>query len=253
MIVKITEALRRIEEEERVSVIHACESGSRAWGFESIDSDYDVRFIYVHPLDWYLSISDEQDIIELPVDEKLDINGWDIRKCLNLLRKSNSVILEWFASPIRYRKHEWFLALLMELAHKSFMPGYSCQHYLGMARRSLAACQSNGKVKIKSYLYAIRPVLCCQWIVKYRKQAAMRFDELMEEFLPDQHDEIRQYVDQIVRIKKRGEEGSHIERSPVFENYLFSKLEELQALIPANPPQLPIEEFNHVFRTIVRP
>lgn len=252
MIVKIAEALQRIEEEEGVRVIYACESGSRAWGFESTDSDYDVRFIYVHSLDWYLSVGDPQDVIEMPVDEKLDINGWDIRKCLNLLRKSNSVILEWLASPIGYRKNRSDVARLIELAHKAFMPGSSCQHYLGMARRSLAACQMNSKVKIKLYLYAIRPVLCCQWIVKYRKQAPMRFDELIAEFLPDQDDQLRQYIDHIVGIKKGGDEGSRVDRSPLLENYLSSQLEELQTLIPGNRPRLPIEEFNHVFQAIVK-
>jgi predicted nucleotidyltransferase len=91
---KILEALRRIEEEEGVRIIYACESGSRAWRFASEDSDYDVRFIYIRPLDWYLSVDDRKDIIEVPIDDNLDINGWDLRKSLSLIRKSNSVILE---------------------------------------------------------------------------------------------------------------------------------------------------------------
>jgi hypothetical protein len=136
MITRILEALRRIKEKEGVRVIYACESGSRGWGFESPDSDYDVRFIYVHPLDWYLSIDDQKEVIETPIDDKLDINGWDIRKALVLLRKSNSVILEWLASPIRYYKYEPDLALLTDLSQKSFMPRSSCQHYLGMAMGS---------------------------------------------------------------------------------------------------------------------
>ncbi len=251
MMVKINEALRRIEEKEEVRVIYACESGSRAWGFESTDSDYDVRFIYVHPLDWYLSIDDQQEIIEMPVDGKLDINGWDIRKSLNLLRKSNAVLLEWLTSPVTYCKHDLHAGLLAELAQKAFMPGFSCRHYLGMATGSLAGCQTVGKVKIKSYLYAIRPVLCCKWIVTYRKQPPMLFTDLVAEFLPDQNSELRQYIDQIVRIKKGADEGICVERSPLFEDYLYSQLAALQTLIPENPPKLRIEEFNRVFRAIV--
>jgi len=251
MIIKIKEALQSIEEEEKVRVIYACESGSRAWGFESTDSDYDVRFIYVHPLDWYLSIGDQQDIIEMPSDDKLDINGWDIRKSLNLLRKSNSVILEWLASPIKYRKQD-VSVILAELAQKAFMPGSSCHHYLGMAVGSLAGCQTDGRVKIKSYLYAIRPVLCCRWIVRYRNQPPMLFDDLVQEFLSDPRSDLRQYVDHIVRIKKGGDEGICVDRSPLLENYLCSQLTELQTLIPENPPKLPIEEFNLAFKTILK-
>ncbi len=252
MIARVKEALHRIEEKEEVQVIYACESGSRAWGFESTDSDYDVRFIYVHPLDWYLSVGDQEENIELPVDGKLDINGWDIRKSLNLLRKSNSVILEWLASPITYRKHDLYVAPLAELVQKAFMPGSSCHHYLGMATRSLAGCQTVGRVKIKSYLYAIRPALCCRWIVKYRKQPPMLLDDLMAEFLPDQDSDLRQYIDHIIRVKKGSDEGVCIDRSPLLENYLYSQLAELQNVIPENPPKLRLEEFNDVFRTIVK-
>ena len=245
------EALRRIEEKEGVRVIYACESGSRGWGFESLDSDYDVRFIYIHPLDWYLSIDDQKDVIETPIDDNLDINGWDIRKALVLLRKSNSVILEWLASPLRYYKSEPDFALLTDLSQKSFMPGSSCRHYLGMAKGSLATCQGAGRVKIKSYLYAARPMLCCRWIVRFKKQAPMLIDDLMSEFLPDPNNELRQYIDYIVRLKKEGSEEVLVDRSPLLEHYLHSQLAELENLMPENPPKLPGEEFNKVFRTIL--
>lgn len=252
MIIKIKEALQRIEKEKEVRVIYACESGSRGWGFESTDSDYDVRFIYVHPLDWYLSIGDQEEIIEMPIDGKLDINGWDIRKSLNLLRKSNSVLLEWLASPITYYKHDLYVVPLAELARKAFMPGSSCHHYLGMATGSLTGFQTVGRVKIKSYLYAVRPVLCCKWIVRYGNQPPMLFGDLVAEFLPDQDGELRQYIDYIVRIKKTADEGVCVDRSPLLENYLYSQLAELKTAIPENSSKLSIEEFNDVFKMIVK-
>ena len=249
---KVLEALRRIEEKEGVRIIYACESGSRAWGFASEDSDYDVRFLYVRPRDWYLSVDERKDIIEVPVDDNLDINGWDLRKSLSLLRKSNSVILEWLASPIQYRAHDSYVPLLRELSKRAFLPRSSCRHYLGMAKGSLGACQTEEKVKTKSYLYAIRPVLCCRWIVRFGKQAPMPIDDLIAEFLPDQKDGLRQYLDHIIRIKKERNEGDRIDRSPELENYLQVQLEELETLLPENLPQLPMEEFDHVFRTIIK-
>ncbi|MEQ8169833.1 MAG: nucleotidyltransferase domain-containing protein, partial [Candidatus Eremiobacterota bacterium] len=99
---KIPGELKKIEDEEKVKIIYACESGSRAWGFPSKDSDYDVRFIYVHDHDRYLSVYDRKDVIERPVCDLLDINGWDIRKAMRLLQKSNAALMEWFQSPVIY-------------------------------------------------------------------------------------------------------------------------------------------------------
>jgi predicted nucleotidyltransferase len=99
---QILEELKRIEKEEGVRILYACESGSRAWGFPSKDSDYDVRFIYIRPVDWYVSIYDKRDVIERPISDMLDINGWDLRKALNLFRKSNPPLLEWLKSTMPF-------------------------------------------------------------------------------------------------------------------------------------------------------
>ena len=109
---KITKKLSIIEKEYNVKIIYACESGSRAWGFESQDSDYDVRFIYFHDLNWYLSVEDRRDVIEKPADGVFDINGWDLRKTLKLLRKSNPPLLEWLQSPIVYNKIDNYAKLI---------------------------------------------------------------------------------------------------------------------------------------------
>jgi len=103
MISRIEQELSEIEIKYSVKIIYACESGSRAWGFASENSDYDVRFIYAHTKDWYLTIDEKRDVIEIPIDGDLDINGWDIRKSLMLLRKSNSPLLEWISSPNKYK------------------------------------------------------------------------------------------------------------------------------------------------------
>ena len=98
-----------IEAEHGVRVLYACESGSRGWGFASPDSDYDVRFIYAHPLPWYLRVAAERDVIELPISGDLDINGWELRKALGLLKKGNATLIEWLGSPIVYRADPEFL------------------------------------------------------------------------------------------------------------------------------------------------
>ena len=99
---RIVNRLEEIERSESVRILLAVESGSRAWGFPSPDSDYDVRFLYARPRDWYLSIDARRDVIECPIEDVLDINGWDIRKALHLLLKANPVLAA--CSPRRLTK-----------------------------------------------------------------------------------------------------------------------------------------------------
>lgn len=96
----IIEKLQQIEKQENVRILHAVESGSRAWGFESPDSDFDVRFIYVRPRDYYLKLEQTRDVLEFPINDLLDVNGWDLQKALRLLHRSNPSVFEWFKSPI---------------------------------------------------------------------------------------------------------------------------------------------------------
>ena len=108
----INQALDHVEADDDVAILLAVESASRAWGFPSSDSDYDVRFVYVRPPDWYLSIDLEarRDVIEYPLKDNIDLSGWDLRKALRLFRKSNPPLLEWLQCPIVYRERCSFAA-----------------------------------------------------------------------------------------------------------------------------------------------
>src|SRR3989344_3225606 len=130
---EIIAKLREIEDKEKVRILYAVESGSRGWGFESKDSDYDIRFIFVHSLDWYLSIEDKKDVIEYPISDQLDISGWDIKKTLRLFKKSNPPLYEWLNSPIIYLEQGDFAQRLRELMPKFYSPISSMHHYLHMA------------------------------------------------------------------------------------------------------------------------
>ena len=131
---KIVDSLRQIEMQENVAVFYACESRSRAWGFPSQDSDYDVRFLYLRPVDWYLSIIEKRDVIERPLTDQLDINGWDLKKALGLFRKSNPPLLEWLDSPIIYKDTSTVAAQMRELAKTYYSPSACVYHYLHMAQ-----------------------------------------------------------------------------------------------------------------------
>jgi len=245
----IIKALDRIEKEYNVRIILASESGSRAWGFPSNDSDYDVRFIYANKMDWYLSIADKRDVIELPIDDVLDVNGWDLKKSLQLMRKSNSPLLEWLSSPIQYHVLPEAFDRLIELSKIAFMPETSCHHYLSMAKKSVEQLKGDGMVRLKTYMYAIRPTLCCEWIIKYMEQPPMHIDNLIAETTGDL--QFKDQVNQLIAQKREHTEKYIVKRSDAIENYINKKISDLQRRIPDNPPKLRIEVFDDVFRSIL--
>lgn len=246
----ILNKLSDTENDYKVKIIYACESGSRAWGFPSRDSDYDVRFLYVHPKDWYLSISEKRDVIELPVENMLDINGWDIRKSLLLLRKSNAPLFEWLGSPIIYGCVNSVMGIITELSKKAFLPVSAFHHYLAMAKNQMLTIQNSEGVKIKSYLYTLRPLLCCKWIVNYNSPPPTRFDDLLSQYYPEINIVIRECIELIIHNKKEHEE-SIMDRSDVLENYLITQLGELQSTRLKNPEKEPLEIYDDIFRKIL--
>jgi uncharacterized protein len=177
---RIEAELDAIKQSEGVRILFATESGSRAWGFPSPDSDYDVRFNYAHPTDWYLTITPGRDVIELPMSDMLDINGWDIRKALALLLKPNPVALEWLSSPIRYEWRDEVCQRLIGFS-KKVAHGPAClHHYLHLGGRQWQV-YIDGKplVNLKKYLYVVRPAMAVRWIRMHPDIAPpMNFHEL---------------------------------------------------------------------------
>ncbi|MDR0568016.1 MAG: nucleotidyltransferase domain-containing protein [Spirochaetaceae bacterium] len=179
---KIIEIIRRklseIEKEHRVTILYAVESGSRAWGFASLDSDYDIRFVYARPKNWYLNILPKKDVIEYPIIDEFDYSGWDLRKTLFLMNKSNPVLFEWLKSPIVYYKDTYFYSILEQLSKEYFSPLSSVYHYLHMANRNYKQYLQADKVKIKKYFYVLRPILACMWIENFKESPPMEFEAL---------------------------------------------------------------------------
>ena len=184
---EILRRLREAEREHEVDILYACESGSRAWGFASPDSDYDVRFIYARPKEWYLSFDVEKrrDVIEYPIVDEIDCSGWDLRKALHLFTRTNGALLEWLVSPIRYIEIGDFRSRLANLA-----PGVAnhialCYHYSHMARRNAREYILKDQVRLKKYFYVLRPLLAIRYIETYRKPPPIEFQALVDAVAPD--------------------------------------------------------------------
>lgn len=165
---EILESLKEVEQQHNIKVLYACESGSRAWGFPSVDSDYDVRFIYAHDLKWYLALDKQSDTINTFLPNDLDLSGWDIRKALEHFAKSNVNLYEWLDSPLVYFDSNNFCTTLKNLIVKFFNLRKAVFHYSSLADSTLEKHLNNEHISVKKLMYVLRSYLACEWI--YQKQ-----------------------------------------------------------------------------------
>jgi uncharacterized protein len=226
----IEQRLEAIESEHNVRVLYACESGSRGWGFASPDSDYDVRFLYVHPLPWYLRVSPPRDVIELPISEVLDINGWELRKALGLLEKGNATLIEWLDSPVIYRADTAFLEALRAAARQTHRPERSFHHYVHMARKNYREYLRGDRVRLKKYLYVLRPLLATLWIEEGRGAAPMPFADLVDGIVTDPA--LRSAIDELLAIKRAAPESEYGQPLPIINAFIDTELSRLEAVLP---------------------
>lgn len=226
----IARRLSDIEAEYAVRVLYACESGSRAWGFASPDSDYDVRFIYVHPLPWYLQVSTQRDVIEVPISDELDINGWELRKALGLLKKGNATLIEWLDSPVVYRADADFLRAMRDAVRRTHQAERTFHHYVHMARKNYREYLRGDTVRLKKYLYVLRPLLATLWIEQGRGVAPMRFQALVDAIVTDPS--LRDAIDQLLVIKRQTMESEYGQPLPIINAFIDSQLSRLEAVLP---------------------
>ena len=224
----IVSKLKEIEKENNVRILLAVESGSRAWGFASPDSDYDVRFIYVRKASDYLKLEGMRDVIELPINDTLDINGWDITKALRLLYKSNPTLFEWLSSPIIYYKDEEFCSKFYPLLSKYFSAKSGLYHYLSMAKSNYREFLQGDIVKAKKYFYVLRPVLACRWILEKGTPPPMKFTELVLAELPK---DLQAEIDSLLDIKMNSPEIKTVPCVDPINDYLDKSIVEVSGLI----------------------
>lgn len=163
---EILARLHGAEQEHEVRILFAIESGSRAWGFASPTSDYDVRFIYAHPRSWHVAVEAEErrDVIEYPITDDIDLNGWDVRKALRLFWKCNPAFVEWIQSPISYIEADGFRRAALDLLPAVYVAERGIHHYRSMARTTYLGHLRGEQVSLKKYLYVLRALLAIRWI-----------------------------------------------------------------------------------------
>lgn len=247
---RILAELQNIEEENHVKVVYACESGSRAWGFPSRDSDYDVRFLYVHPEDWYLAVDleNKRDVIELPIDDSLDISGWDLRKALQLYHKTNPPLLEWLGSPIIYQEKYTISQKMRDLAEYFYNPIACMYHYLHMAQGNNRDYLKGERVWVKKYFYVLRPILAINWLERDKGVVPTEFKILVDNVI--ETGELQERIYELIEAKKIGQELDYGPRIPEIGEFIDRELTRLESKnFEKKMKKRPVTKLNHLFRS----
>jgi predicted nucleotidyltransferase len=224
MRMRIQQTLCALEEEYQIRILYACESGSRGWGFASRDSDYDVRFIYVHRPEWYLRVEPGRDVIEMPIDDELDVCGWELRKTLGLIKRSNPTLMEWLDSPIVYRNEERATAALRALLPDYFSGLRGRYHYLSMARKNFRGYLQGEEVRLKKYFYVLRPLLAVRWIEAGKGVPPMRFEQLVAGTVDDA--DLLDEIAQLLHAKCEASEAKYGPRMKKIHEFIQYELDD---------------------------
>lgn len=228
---EILRKLAAVEVEHGVRVLYACESGSRGWGFASPDSDYDVRFVFVRPVQEYLRVMPVRDVIEEVPGPVFDVNGWDVRKALQLLAKGNATLVEWLSSPVVYRQDERFVRRLQDVAAAVYQPVRSFHHYFSMGRGNYREYLQGDQVRAKKYLYVLRPLLAAHWVLERPDAPPMAFESLVRELVTDP--DVLRDIEELLVLKRRSGEQEWLPARPVLNAYLARLIAELTEATPA--------------------
>jgi len=248
---EIQRRLRLAEVEHNVRILYAIESGSRAWGFHSPDSDYDVRFIYVRPKDWYLSIDveDRRDVIEYPIVDEIDINGWDLRKALRLQAKSNPAMVEWLHSPIIYQENGAFAAAARSLLTDHYHRLRGFHHYRSSAKRNYQQFLREDMVKLKKYLYVLRPLLAVRWLEQYDSIAPIEFDRLRVTLTDPA---VQDAIDQLLIQKRMHSELEKQPPIPILQIWINQELARLEHVpIDQSADPVAMQVLNELFQRLI--
>lgn len=244
---EITRRLCALTRQRGVQVLIAIESGSRAWGFASNDSDYDVRFLYCHPEPWYLSLAPRKDTIDL-LDGDFDAGGWDLRKALRLLRGGNVPLHEWLGSPIVYFENRDVARQLRELAQDAFLPLSATHHYLSMARRKLDEINEGKKRTLKAAFYGLRAALCARDICERAAMPPVPIEPLAARWLTTAE---QQHYKTWLAAKQAGTESTVIEDESRLIEVLIRLIEAAEARTPTAANKLAWSRFDDAFTAVL--
>lgn len=248
---EIERRIAAAETEHNVRVLLAVESGSRAWGFESPDSDYDVRFVYAHEPVWYqrIDLEEQRDVIEYPIVDEVDINGWDVRKALRLFWKSNPAFIEWIQSPIVYSKAGSFHEQVTTALPDVFDPLKGVYHYRSMANSNFRTYLRGDSVRLKKYLYVMRPLLAAMHIEQHLTPPPIELSKLQP--ILDGKPEVAEALRKLVQQKMSAPELGEAPPIPVLNEFIEQELANGSGELPRRAGIEVSERLTSIYRNVI--
>ncbi len=248
---KINSTIDYICQTKEIHCQLAIESGSRAWGFLSQDSDFDVRLIYCHNSDYYLSIFEQKDTFEF-IDNQLfdvpfDIGGWDIKKALNLMYKSNTVIFEWLNSPIIYQSNDKLIKNLHEIQNDYFNPKAVFYHYQGMARNANSTLDLTQPIKLKKWFYLLRALLACNWVMQKQCMPPVSITPMFDLLKPP----ITKEIQELIILKANQDESYTHTLSARLQQFIYDLYNSISPDNLSDRPKGSIEPLNQIFKQAI--
>lgn len=231
---RIEEKLHQLELEKKIRVLFSCESGSRAWGFPSPDSDYDVRLVYTHDIAWHLQIGKTRDTIEQLQPGDIDLGGWELKKALTLFASCNLPLNEWLGSPTAYRETGSFRTDVMNLIPEYFNGRKALHHYFSLAANTSKKELFGSEIRIKKLFYILRPVYACLWILRSHTMPPTTFPAMLQQGLAIRN--IEAEIQEMMRAKETAIECDKVTLSPSFENWIQTSLTEIEEQTSEYPP-----------------
>jgi uncharacterized protein len=249
---EILHRLAKTEQEHGVKILLAIESGSRAWGFASPNSDYDVRFIYMREPQWYqaVDLEERRDVIEYEIVDDIDLNGWDVRKALRLFWKSNPAFVEWIQSSITYMEPSVFRADAIKMLPNIYAPDKGIYHYLSMAKTNYRGYLRGDVVPLKKYFYVLRPLLAARWVAKTGGAAPIEFEKLLT--LLEHEPEVLTQVRSLLDLKRKTPELGLSKAVPELNEFIEAELAIEPENVPkkSHSPQI-VNQLNQLFHTVL--
>jgi len=246
---EIIEHISQLETEKGITILLAAESGSRAWGCPSPDSDYDVRIIYKRSKSEYLDIDEKPDTINYFHGELLDINGWDIKKTLKLIRKSNATPFEWAQSPIIYKEVDDFSSTILSLSREYFQPRHTVNHYKGIAKNSYLSNDLSGKIKLKKLFYVLRPLMAAKWIIKKNEVPPMDIPNLIS-IIDD--NKIVNHINELLEVKNSANEDYVHKMDNLIVDFIDEEFNYVNSAQLEDITEIPlVEQLNNKFKELI--
>ncbi len=244
--------LKNAEIEHGMRILFAVESGSRAWGFASPNSDFDVRFIYVRQPEWYqaVDLEERRDVIEYEIVDDIDLNGWDVRKALRLFWKSNPAFVEWIQSPITYIDASVFRERARAMLPDIYSPEKGIYHYRSMAKTNYRGYLRESVVRLKKYFYVLRPLLAARWVAKTGEAAPIEFERLLA--LLSEEPAVLSEIHKLLAQKRNAPELGMAPAVPALNAFIEKELADTPIDVPkkSRAPQV-IGQLNDLFHLVL--